>query len=481
MPSLPILQARDITPAVLPSLKPSEYNHFLEREDVVWGINFRSMAFVRLTPEQYRRVRGLLSGEVSAAEAAENEEFGRLQKDLLRGQFLIPESFDELEHLKLKNRLSRFGGHGLAIVIAPTLRCNFGCEYCYVDLNAGKMSLEDRGRLKKFFDRRLPHGSMAAIVWTGGDPSLAMDVVEDLSTSFIATCEAKSCKYEASLITNAYLLNETMRAALRRSRVTALQVSLDGSEEFHNKTRHLPNKTPTYQTIMENIAAACDEITIYLRINVDRRNHTAIPDLMADIENRGLKPRVHIYFAHVDDVNENSSGYGPNCLTVQEYARVEERLIREATESGFLLGGRVLTEPVSTFCGANSSNYYVVDSKANLLKCYHDLGSAECKGVGRIGDKGEAIITNPQNLVKWMGWDPFEIEECRTCKVLPLCMGGCSHKIMNSGLEIERGCLKLRFTMDQVIETVGHRLAKSQGGPQIGGCGSCAAAAAMNV
>ncbi|MFY9824037.1 MAG: radical SAM protein [Thermoanaerobaculia bacterium] len=476
---MPILRSTDATPPLLPAQKPSEYNYFLEREEVVWGVNFRSMAFVRLTPEKYRQVKGLLDGELSPAG---REDLEQLQKDLLRGQFLIPESFDELEHLKVKNRLSRFGGPGLALVIAPTLRCNFACDYCYVDLNAGKMSLVDRDKLKKFFARRLPHNSTTSIVWTGGDPSLAMDVVEDLSGSFHASCEKKNCRYEASLITNGYLLDADMRAALHRSRVSFLQVSFDGSEEFHDLTRHLPNKTPTYQRVMKNVAESCEEFTIYMRINVDRRNHAAVPDLLADIESRGLKQKVHVYFAHVDDVNENSSGYGPNCLTVQEYARVEEGLLRDASEAGFQLGGRVLTEPVNTFCGANSSNYYVVDSKANLLKCYHDLGNAERNGVGHLGSEGEEIITNPQNLVKWMGWDPFEIEECRTCKVLPLCMGGCSHKIMNSGLDIERGCLKLRFTMEQVIETVGHRLAKNKGGPQLGGCGgSCAAAAAMNV
>jgi uncharacterized protein len=437
------------------------------------------MAFVRLTPEQYRQVKGLLSGEIIPAG---REDLEGLQKDLLRGQFLIPASFNELEHLKVKNRISRFGGHGLALVIAPTLRCNFGCDYCYVDLNAGKMTLDDQEKLTKFFAQRLPPNSSAAIVWTGGDPSLAMDVVENVSRSFVATCEEKNCRYEASLITNGYLLESGMRAALHRSRVSFLQVSLDGSEEFHDLTRHLRNKTPTYQRVMKNVAESCEEFRIFLRINVDRRNHSAVPDLLADIESRGLKQKVHIYFAHVDDVNENSSGYGPNCLTVQEYSRVEESLLREATEAGFQLGGRVLTEPVTTFCGANSSNYYVVDSKANLLKCYHDLGDAERKGVGHLGGEGEVIITNTQNLVKWMGWDPFEIEECRTCTVLPLCMGGCSHKIMNSGLDIERGCLKLRFTMEQVIETVGNRLAKNKGGTQLGGCGaSCAAAAAMNV
>jgi uncharacterized protein len=473
---LPILPAKQAL-SEAPVYKASEYNYFLEQEGVVWGVNFRSTAFVKLTPEQYARVKGLLAGETVSDGG---EDLKKLKTDLVRGQFLVPANFDELEVLKVKNRLNRFSGQGIGLVIAPTLRCNFGCEYCYVDLNANKMSREERERVKKFFDRKMADNTGASIVWTGGDPSLAMDVVEDLSVHFVETCRRKSCTYEAALITNAYLLNEGMKGELKRSSIQSLQVSLDGSREFHDVSRHLPDKRPTYDRIMENVAGACDDFDIYLRINVDRKNHDAIPELLKDIEDRGLKERVFIYFAHVDDVNENSSAYGSHCLTPQEFAKAQAALVRDCTAAGFRLGGRVLTRPVNTFCGANSTNYYVIDSKANLLKCYHDLGNADTKGVGRIGDNGEEIITNQANLVKWLGWDPFEIDECRTCKVLPLCMGGCSHKIMASGLDIDRGCLALRFTMEDIVEIVGERLSKRPGGTQLG-CSSCAAATAMNV
>lgn len=475
---LPVLPAMQAPSEASVRFKASEYNYFLEQDGVVWGVNFRSTGFVKLTPEQYARVKVLLAGE---APAEGGEDLQKLKADLVRGQFLVPAGVDELEMLKVKNRLNRFSGRGVGLVIAPTLRCNFGCEYCYVDLNANKMSPEERTRVKKFFDRKMADNTGASIVWTGGDPSLAMDVVEELSVHFVETCQRKSCTYEAALITNAYLLNEGMKAELKRSSVRSLQVSLDGSREFHNASRYLPDKKPTYDRIMENVAGACDDFNIYLRINVDRKNHTKIPELLQDIEDRGLKERVFIYFAHVDDVNENSSAYGSHCLSPQEFAKVQAALVRDCTAVGFRMGGRLLTRPVNTFCGANSTNYYVIDSKANLLKCYHDLGNADTKGVGRIGDNGEEIITNQTNLVKWLGWDPFEIEECRTCKVLPLCMGGCSHKIMASGLDIDRGCLTLRFTMEDIVEIVGEHLSKGSGSTQLGGCSSCAAATAMNV
>lgn len=472
---LPVLPSTAATSSA--GVKPSYYNYFLEREGVVWGINFRSTAFVRFSPDQYNLAKLLLDGQLDSNGDPALE---KLKADLIRGQFLVPDDIDELEFLRLKNRMTRFGGKGLGLVIAPTLRCNFDCEYCYVDLNASRMPLAERARVKKFFDRRLEKNTAASIVWTGGDPSLAMDVVQDLSVHFVETCQARSCKYDASLITNGYLLGEGMKKELKASSVDSLQISIDGSKEFHDSNRYLPGKKPTYERIMENVENACDDLVIYLRINVDRRNHEMIPDLLEDFERRNLKDRVHIYFAHVDDVNENSAGYSSHCLTPEDFAKTEARLVRLAMSEGFHLGGRILTRPVSTFCGANSSNYYVIDSKANLLKCYHDLGNADTRGVGKIGEQGEEIITNQANLIKWMGWDPFEFKECRSCKVLPLCMGGCSHKIMNSDLDVDRGCLMLRFTLEEIMETVGERLSQKPGNAQIG-CSGCAAASAMNV
>ncbi len=470
---LPVVQSHEIEGA--DGYKPSLYNLFVDKGDTIWAINFRSMALMRLSRDRFQHATRLLDGEP----ASDIDNLETLRSDLIKGRFLIPRTLDEMELLKTKHWSNRFGDNGLTLIIAPTLRCNFACEYCYVDLNANKMKLEDRVKLGKFFDRKLIENKPASIVWTGGDPSLAMDVVEDLSLRFHDSCDRKGSSYKASLITNGYLLHDKMRAHLRKSKIGALQISLDGSKEFHDKSRYLPNHEPTYDTIMRNVEDTCDEFRIFLRINVDAANNTKIPDVLDDIEARGLHKRLYIYFAHVDDVNENSAGYHSSCLTATQYAEIEVNLLRMAMSRGFQLGGRVLTKPVFTFCGANSVNYYVVDSKANLLKCYHDFGAADTKGIGRINDDGSEIVTNPYNLMKWLGWDPFKIDECRNCKVLPLCMGGCSHKIMNSGMNIEKGCLKLRFSMEEVVNLFAETVTANRG--LSSGCSSCAETAMSNV
>lgn len=447
--------------------KPSRYNHFVDKGDFVWGVNFFSNSFVRIPKETYRKVQRVLDGERS--EALEG-----VKSNLVKGKFLIPDAMDEMKYLKTRNHMSRFGNKGLTLIVAPTLRCNFGCEYCYVDLNANKMKPEDRVKLGKFFYNKLPEGTKAQVVWTGGDPSLAMDAVEDISHRFLDACEKKGSPYYASLITNGYLLHDEMRAKLKSSKIERLQISIDGSKEFHDNTRYLPKGEPTYDRIMANVEDTVHDFNVFLRINVDRKNHAAIPDLLEDITRRGLNQRLWVYFAHVYDANENSAAYRDNCLEHQHYARVEAELMRLALSQGFNIGnGGVLKKPISTFCGANSKNYFVVDSKVNLLKCYHDFGAADQHGIGHIADDGQEVVTNPYNLMKWLGWDPFEIKECTECKVLPVCMGGCSHKIMHSDMQVENGCARLRFSMDEIVDLYGELKTQDLSS----GCSGCAVAA----
>lgn len=462
----------DPSVATPPNYKPSIYNHFIQKDDAVWGVNLMTSSVAYFPRETFRKVEKILAGDVADIEPTSLE---KLKKKLLEGRFLIAADLDEIELLKMKNRINRFAAKGLTLIVAPTLRCNFACDYCYVDRNANKMKAPDRVKLAKFFERKLAEETTAEVVWTGGDPSLAMDVVEDLSWRFLDVCERKRCSYQSCLITNGYLLDDGMREKLKSSRIDLLQVSLDGARQFHDGSRCLPSGKPTYDRILENVNDTCDDFTIMLRINVDSQNHHAVPELLDDLERRNLKSRLFIYFAQVDDVNENSSAHHDACLTIREYARLESSWIREAVTRGFKLAGRKFTKPVYTFCGANSYNYYVVDPNVSLLKCYHDFGAAHREGIGRIGEDGKEVLTNLPNLMKWLGWDPFQNEECLNCKILPLCMGGCSHKIMNSDMQVERGCLKLRFSIDEIVTLYGER--KRQGLNSQSSCSGCAVAA----
>jgi uncharacterized protein len=465
---LPVFGSSSEAPAAGEKLKPSRYNVFSQREGAVWAFNSRSTAFARLSKEQYTVVERLLRDPVKPTDPEES----KIYQSLLHGQFLIAESFDELSMLKVKNQLTRFSSQGIGLVIAPTLRCNFSCEYCYVDLNANKMSPETRQRVKRFFDHQLQPKTGASICWTGGDPSLALDVVEELSLSFIETCQKKECPYEAVMITNGYLLDEKMLQVIRTSQIKGLQITFDGDREAHNERRHLPGHRPTYDRILENVARACKEVAVAVRINIDRHNYQNIDRTLRDLAAKTVGGKVSVYFANLEAVNEQSSRYADRSLSTAEYSKIQPGLAKLAYDIGFRAPYNDLRMLRGEFCGANARNYYVIDSSAQLLKCYNDLGTADRNGIGYIADDGKEVIDKHGNLLRWLAWDPFEIQECRDCKVLPLCMGGCSYSMVKGGPHAELGCLTLRYTIDEILEMYGQRMANPGGSAGAGGCAS---------
>jgi uncharacterized protein len=446
--------------------KPSRYNVFSERTDYVWAFNARSNALIKLTHDEFRVVRGILDEDQVETDADE-ENFHKL---LIAGQFLIPHDLDELALLKTKNSLVRFGARGVGLVIAPTLRCNFACDYCYVDLNANKMTPEARERTKRFFDYKLNDAASATVTWTGGDPSLALDVVAELSEHFIVACDNHRAQYAAMMITNGYLLDAQMVRRVRECRIETLQITIDGNRAAHNSRRSLAGGKPTYDRILDNIAAACGDVRIAIRMNIDRQNVDTVEDVFCDLRSRGVARQVSVYFACVDAVNEHCKSYANHCFSVREFATIQPKLSSVARTYGIQVVSEISLLR-NEYCGANSTNYFVIDSKAKLLRCYNDLGTADVNGIGYIGSDGREVIDKPANLLRWLSWDPFSIEECRDCKVLPMCMGGCSYKRVRHGEGAELGCITIKFALDEFLEMYGSTLAEGRAG-----CAACSCA-----
>jgi len=52
--------------------------------------------------------------------------------------------------------------------------------------------------------------------------------------------------------------------------------------------------------------------------------------------------------------------------------------------------------------------------------------------------------------INWVTWNPFEFDECRECKVLPLCMGGCPYKykaLNNNSVD----CLTIKDNLERMV------------------------------
>ena len=80
-----------------------------------------------------------------------------------------------------------------------------------------------------------------------------------------------------SIITNAYLLSDNVIRDMMNLGFTQVQISFDGDEESHDKTRFLKgNKGKTFAKIIGNldnlVSQTPDDFKIDLRINVNKTN-----------------------------------------------------------------------------------------------------------------------------------------------------------------------------------------------------------------
>ncbi len=153
-----------------------------------------------------------------------------LINDLKKGFFLLDDHVNEKHLIRFRMLQNRFSTSSFGLTIAPTSDCNFRCIYCYEKdvIKPAYMSADVQDRIVELLQNNLSTISRFSVSWYGGEPLLALDVIESLSARFIELCEKKEVAYGAGIITNGYLLNRDTIQLLNKLKVNFIQVTIDG-------------------------------------------------------------------------------------------------------------------------------------------------------------------------------------------------------------------------------------------------------------
>jgi uncharacterized protein len=433
-------------------MKSSNYNIFVhyEPDDVYIGYNCISNGFYVFDEKQYKQVESILCNGGSVDDTCASS----LKDTLEKGRFLVDDDMDELKILKLRNNITRFNPDGIALVISPTLFCSLDCRYCYVDRDKTAMGRPAIDALKNFFLKKINRSSNVVVCWTGGEPSLALDIVEELNSFFQNEAYKKNIPFQCSMVTNGYSLTPEIIERLKKCGIEKLQVTLDGYREYHDKLRHTPGGGKTYDRILANLVTTVNSgLKITLRSNINKDNYEGIYKLIDEM-GEVFKNKDNVVFAPsmVMEVKEVKTFCPCNVFTNREFSQLESEILFYALQKGFKIAANKLST-YRTFCGANTLALHVIDPQANILKCWCHLGRADKNRVGYIKEDGEVVYTDYKTLAIWMSWNPFEIDECLKCKVLPICMGGCMyHNLMGETDTIDIGCTHRRHNIEEILK-----------------------------
>ena len=88
-------------------------------------------------------------------------------------------------------------------------------------------------------------------------------------------------------------------------------------------------------------------------------------------------------------------------------------------------------------------------SKMGELGLFGLTVSEESESLGNVREPMDLV--NP-HLLKWLSFDPFEVEGCRECEFLPICLGACPKRTIE-GEDPTQGnsCKYIKRNIDTIL------------------------------
>lgn len=176
--------------------------------------------------------------------------------------------------------------HVNAFVVLTTNECNAHCPYCYEVLKIGHMSKNTADNFLKFIEEK--HSTDIKITWFGGEPLMNTDIMDYICTEL----SNRKIKYNTSIISNTLKFGqENIEKAQSLWHINHLQVTLDGPEEYYNKTKNFDFDGNAFEEVLNNVQNILEQtnIKISFRINVSMENIDLLDELFEILDNRFKK------------------------------------------------------------------------------------------------------------------------------------------------------------------------------------------------
>jgi len=337
-------------------------------------------------------------------------------KFLFDSRFIVESNDNEVNKLMLSTFIKRFNLSLLSLTIAPTRACNFNCPYCYEENRINKkMSKEVQTGIVDFVKNKFNIIDTLGVVWYGGEPLLEINIVKYLSSELQKIVK----NYTAYMVTNGFHLDKLIDS-IEELKITGFQITLDGTKNTHNQTRHLKNGKGTFDKILSNIdalSAKHQNINISIRMNISKANSDQYIPLLHSLKER-FAQKVRLYPAFVRD-------YGGGCASGSCYEDSIQKAIflKSIFDEYGAYTKDIYPLRANKGCMSQQMNAFVIGVEGELYKCWHHLGINE-KIVGSIFEPH--TITNYSLLADMMiKRDGILDSKCRSCVLFPSCHGGC--------------------------------------------------------
>lgn len=392
----------------------SPYAVFFEREKKHYVFSTLTKALLELDKEMYARL-----SQATEHNSLYDSIIDESDKELLYDSHIIcdnqQDEFVLCKSMILDNRNDETDMH---LTITPTMDCCFSCYYCFErEKEPAYMTLETVDSIIKLVEGQKNLKSLH-VTWFGGEPLMATHIIQYFTYKLLKNFKGS---YSADIITTAFHINEKVIDILKKTRITEMQISIDGKERTHNSVKYTSCCDNSFLRTINNIELLnklYPTLTIGVRVNLSKQNYDEYKELYCDLSNRFKGKRVSIFPGYIVSRNDVELD---NLFTHNEVSSFSLNL----WESYRIPTPWILYSCKQGECAIRKSNSLVIDASANVYKCWEKVGNKRFI-VGKLAQNGDIVDADNTLLRRYIySADPLEDEKCRVCKMLPICFGGC--------------------------------------------------------
>lgn len=354
---------------------------------------------------------------------------------LVKENFIVSSNLNEV--LKVKNLVGNIDENvsSFLLTVNPTMNCNFKCWYCYeTHIKKSSLSLGMIDKINSFVEKVTKNKNLNYfnLAFFGGEPLLyfkrdVIPIVEKLQNE----CIKNSVDYSVNFTTNGYLVNEDFINFFKNHNITpSLQITLDGFREKHDLVRNISSKKGSYDIIISNIKKLLlSSFYVRLRINYTSENIIDTYKIAEEFDDIPIELKKKFLLMDFHRVWQDSKNDDILIVVEKNIKKIKEKNINVK---------HMAPNNVLDSCYADKRNSAVINYNGDLFKCTARDFTTE-KRAGYISEDGD-LIWEDNSLEKRMD-AKFKNKPCLSCRLLPICNGGCSQHALDAIESGEEYCI----------------------------------------
>ena len=343
----------------------------------------------------------------------------------------------------------------MSVLIKPASgNCNMKCDYCFYCDEQRKRSIPSYGimsdtTLKNVMRKTILHSEgFCSIAFQGGEPTLAgIDFFRKV-IEHEKHFNRNHIKVNYALQTNGFNINEEWCHFFKDNNFL-IGLSVDGTQDVHDKYRHSKSGNATYEQIIKT-AALFDQYGVdYNILTVVHREVAEHIDEIYDLyKDKGW--HYQQYIACLDPLYEKP-GMREYSLPKEQYGKFlidlfnrwfrdlkmnQQPYIRQFENYiSILLGKGAEACDQRGTCGIQ----YVVESDGSIYPC--DFYMLDEYKLGNMNDTSIAAMDEKRKEIKFIEESIKLSQECRQCEFYGICRGGCQRSRIKTDQELYQNYL----------------------------------------